>query len=156
MIHSLLIGLVTGLRSMSPLAIVCEAARRDLLPPNGAPAIIGTPLVAGGMGAMALGELAGDKWDKAPDRIVPLGLLARIITGGVAAAALAPPEQRGQAVALGVAGAVIGGYIGFDLRMRALRRYGQTPSGVVEDVIAIGSALAIVGDATRREGRHRR
>ena len=82
MIHPLLIGLVTGLRSMSPLAIVSEAARRDLLPPNGAPRIIGTPLVAGGMGALALGELAGDKWDKAPDRIVPAGLLARIITGG--------------------------------------------------------------------------
>ena len=40
MIHPLLIGLVTGLRSMSPLAIVSEAARRDLLPPNGAPRII--------------------------------------------------------------------------------------------------------------------
>lgn len=150
MIHSLLIGLVTGLRSMSPLAIVCEAARRDLLPRNGAPEIIGTPLVAGGMGALAVGELAGDKWDKAPDRIVPLGLLARIITSGVAASALAPPERRTAAVALGVAGAVVGGYVGFALRMRALRRYGQTPSGVVEDIIAIGSALAIVGDATRR------
>ena len=34
--------------------------------------------------------------------------------------------------------------------MRALRRYGQTPSGLVEDVIAIGGALLIVGDATRR------
>ena len=150
MIHPLLIGLVTGLRSMSPLAIVSEAARRDLLPPNGAPRIIGTPLVAGGTVALALGELAGDKWDKAPDRIVPAGLLARIIPGGVAAAALAPASRRREAVALGVAGAVIVGYLGFGARMRALRRYGQTPSGLVEDVIAIGGALLIVGDATRR------
>ena len=45
---------------------------------------------------------------------------------------------------------MIGGYLGFGARMRALRRYGQTPSGLVEDAIAIGGALLIVADATRR------
>ena len=42
----------------------------------------------------AAGELAGDKMEDAPDRIVPAGMLARVVTGAIVGMALAPREQR--------------------------------------------------------------
>ena len=43
---------------------------------------------------MGVGELLGDKMKSAPDRTVFLGLLARVMSAGIAGAALAPRGQR--------------------------------------------------------------
>src|SRR4051812_22789184 len=102
MIHSLLIGLVAGSRSITPFAAVSDAARRGELPvDNGAPSWLGDPLVAAGSKLLAGGELWGDKLHSAPDRIVLAGLLARLVTGGLAGAALAPRRQALAGAALG-------------------------------------------------------
>ena len=39
-------------------------------------------------------------------------------------------------------------YLTFNLRMRALRRYGQTPTGVIEDALTVGAAQAVLLRAT--------
>ncbi|MDO9249755.1 MAG: DUF4126 domain-containing protein, partial [Phenylobacterium sp.] len=91
MIASILIGLAAGSRAMTPLAAVSDAAHRGALPAgSGAPAWLGHPIVAAGSKLLAAGELWGDKMKSAPDRIVPAGILARLVTGGLAGAALAP------------------------------------------------------------------
>lgn len=150
MIRSLLIGLVAGMRSMTPLAAVTLAARGRRLPhPSGAPGLLHGRLALAGASTLAVGELLGDKMRSAPDRTVPPGLAARLVTGFLAAAALAHRRDRIAAGVLGAAGAVVSGYIGLAVRKQAIVRYGQTRSGLVEDAIALAATAMIVGTARR-------
>ncbi|MBB6572630.1 DUF4126 domain-containing protein [Xanthomonas arboricola] len=150
LIHSILMGAVAGMRSMTPLAAVTNAARTGKLPADsGAPPLLANPLASAGMLALAGGELAGDKMKTAPDRIVLPGMIARIATGVIVGAALAPRHQRGVAALLGASTAVAAAYLTFNLRMRAIDRYGQTSTGVVEDAITVGAATLIMRDAAK-------
>jgi uncharacterized membrane protein len=148
LIHSILMGAVAGMRSMTPLATVAHAAHSGRLPADsGAPSLLSNPLVSAGAMTLAAGELAGDKMKTAPDRIVVAGMAARIATGAIAGMALAPRRQRATGALLGAAAAVGFAYLSFDARMRALARYGQTATGVVEDALAVGSAALIARSA---------
>lgn len=145
MIRSILIGLVAGQRSMAPLAILAGAARRGTLPSNAFAAdLLASPHAAAGAVAMAAGELAGDKMVDAPDRVVAIGLVGRAITGGFAGAVLAPAERRAAGALLGAGAAVASSFLGFRARVAAMRRFGQTPTGFVEDAAMLGAASAIV------------
>ena len=151
MLPSLLIGALAGARSLTPLATVSDAARRGALPQDsGAPALLGHPLVAAGTATLAAGEIAGDKWSKAPDRIVPSGMAARLVTGAVAGMALAPRDKRVTAGLIGAAAAVGASYLTFAARMRAIRRYGQKPTGFVEDALVAGGSWWVVNRLSRR------
>ncbi|TNC45262.1 DUF4126 domain-containing protein [Rubellimicrobium rubrum] len=149
MLRSILMGLVAGQRAMTPLAALAAAARRGDLP-EGAPArdLLAHPVVALGAAALAAAEMAGDKLPSAPDRIILPGLVGRSVTAAFAGAVLAPPERRAAAAAFAATAAVGASYIGFRLRVRAMRRFGQTSTGLVEDAIVLGSGLAIA----RRRG----
>jgi uncharacterized membrane protein len=117
---------------------------------SGAPAVLGWTAAASGAVALALGELAGDKMRSAPYRTAVPGLAARLATGAIAGAALAPRERRISAGALGALAAVASSYLTLNLRMRALRRFGQTRSGLVEDALVAGATALIVGTAPAR------
>jgi len=147
MIRSVLLGAAAGMRAMTPLATVTAAARRRELPEsNGLPRLLDTPLAAAGAMALAVGELAGDKMPTAPDRIIPAGMVGRVATGAIAAAAVAPRRRRAVAAGLGAATAFAASYLTWGLRMRAMRRFGQTRTGFVEDAAALGLAtLAVRG-----------
>ncbi len=150
MLAAFLMGLVGGQRAMTPLAAVAFAAARGGRPEdNGAPRIIAHPFTVTVAMALAAAELAGDKMKTAPDRIVPVGLAARFIASAIAGAALAPARQRWPAATLGGSTAVVASYLGWRLRVAAMRRYGQTPTGLVEDVLVVTGAIAIV----RTQGR---
>lgn len=144
MLRSLLIGLSAGSRSMTPLAAVSEAAHGGHLADNNPSArLLGHPLVAAGTKALAAGELWGDKLKSAPDRIVPLGVAARVITAGLTGAALAPRKRMLLGGAIAASAAVAAAYVTFHFRMKALRRFGQTPSGLVEDALTVGAAQLV-------------
>lgn len=144
MLRSILIGLSAGSRSMTPLAAVSEAAHSGRLPSdNGAPSWLGSGWMAAGSKALAAGELWGDKLPSAPDRIVLAGILARLVTGGLAGAALAPRRQRVLGATLGAGAAVAAAYVTFHARMKAIKRFGQTPSGLVEDALTVGAARLV-------------
>jgi uncharacterized membrane protein len=148
MLASFLMGLVGGQRAMTPLATVAIAAARDELPAdNGAPKLLAHPVVAAGALALAVAEMAGDKQKTAPDRIVPIGLAARFITSAIAGAALSSHKQRWLGAAIGGATAVVASYPGWRVRMAALGRYGQTPTGFVEDAAVVAGAAAITRNA---------
>jgi uncharacterized membrane protein len=150
MLRSFLIGLTAGARSLTPLAAVSEADRRGALPrDNGAPGWLGHPAVALALKALAAGELWGDKLRAAPDRIVPAGIAARLVTGGLAGAALAPRRQAMAGAVIGAAAAIGAAYLTFALRMRAMRRFGQTATGLVEDALALGAAEWVVEGGRR-------
>jgi len=130
---------------MTPLATVAVAAARGELPrDNGAPRLLGHPLVATGAVALAVAEMAGDKQKSAPDRIVPIGLAARFITSAVAGAALAPRDERLLGAAIGGLTAVASSYFGWRARCAAMERWGQTSTGFVEDAAVLAGAAAIV------------
>lgn len=145
MIRSFLIGLPAGARAMTPLAAVTDAARRGALAADrGAPLWLGRPAVATVAKLLAAGEIYGDKLKSAPDRIVPAGLLARIVSGGIAGAAVAPRRHAVVGGLLGATAAVGAAYLTFYLRIPALRRYGQTPTGVIEDALTVAATQAVL------------
>jgi uncharacterized membrane protein len=144
MLRAILMGLVAGQRSMTPLAALADAARRDTLPHDNAEArLMKLPLIAAGGYAMGALEMAGDKMKTAPDRTVALGLLARSITGAFAGAALSPPRRQLTGAALGMGAAVASSYLGLAARKRAMAHNGQTETGLVEDAIMLSAAMAI-------------
>jgi uncharacterized membrane protein len=141
MIRSFLIGLAAGSRALTPLATVSNAARRGALPADhGGPSWLAHSATATGLQLLAAGELWGDKQRWAPDRIVAAGLLARIVSGGLAGATLAPRSRALAGAALGAAAAVGAAYATFELRKLAMRRFGQNATGVVEDALTVGAA----------------
>lgn len=148
MLRSLLIGLSAGSRALTPLATVSEAARSgQLSDANPAVRLLAHPLFSAGSKALAAGELWGDKLKSAPDRIVPAGIAARLLAGGLSGAALAPRKHLLLGATLGAGAAVAASYVTFDARMRALRRWGQTSTGLVEDALTVGAAQWVVRGA---------
>lgn len=142
MIRSLLMGLVAGARSMTPLAVVANAARYGGLPPGGdAPKFLANPLVSLGATALAAYELVGDKRRSAPDRIIWPAILARAATAAFAGAALVPRRQRYAAAALAGATAVIASYATFTARMQAMEKHSQLSTGLVEDALTVSAAI---------------
>lgn len=144
MLRSFLIGLVAGQRGMTPLAAVATATRRGRIPVAlPLQPLLENPIIAAGTATLAAAEMGGDKMKSAPDRIVPVGLATRAVTAAYAGAALAPGDRRllGGAVAVGTA--LASSWIGWRLRCAAMRRYGQTTTGFVEDALVFGSGMAI-------------
>ena len=145
MLRSVLIGLIAGQRAMTPLALVTHAARNGDLPadpPGGA--LLANPIVGAGAAMLAAAEMAGDKMKTAPNRTVALGLIARSLTSAFAGAALAPKGKRKVAALLAVATALASSHVGLALRLRSMRSFGQTPTGLVEDGLVLAAGRAIV------------
>lgn len=112
--------------------------------------LLDKPLFTAGALAMGAGELYGDKMKTAPDRTVFLGLLARVMSAGIAGAALAPKGRERTGAALAVGTAVPMAYLTLAGRKRAMAEIGQTPSGLIEDVLIVGAGLAVVAWAIGR------
>ena len=144
MLRSIGIGLVAGQRAMTPLAVLAAAARQGNLPDRSiASRLMANPLVAHGAVALAALEMAGEKMRTAPDRTAFLGLAARTINSAFAGAALAERERRIGGAVVAVATAITASFVGLALRKRAMRRFGQTASGFVEDAPVFGSGYAV-------------
>lgn len=144
MLTSFLIGLVAGQRGIAPLAAVATATMRGALQPSvPLQRLFLNPIVTGGVLALAAAELVGDKMKSAPDRIVPVGLAVRSVTSAYAGAALAPRNQQALGAAVAVGTALISSYIGWRIRCAAMEKYGQTPTGLVEDAVVMSGAMAI-------------
>ena len=141
LIRPFLIGCATGLRSMSPLAVVSAVRHGRGRTSGGSPALIDHAGVSTVLIGLALLESVGDKLPAAPDRTAKVGIGARMLTGGLSAAALAPRSQRFAAAVLGASGAVGAAFVGVHLRRRAMGRFGRVATGLVEDAAAVGSAL---------------
>jgi uncharacterized membrane protein len=144
MIRSLLIGLVAGMRSLTPVAAISWAAQRSPQSNNTHwPRLLSSPRVSKVAFALAAAELLGDKMPSAPDRIITPGILARIATGALAGMAVAPPKRQRMGAVLGAAAAVGAAYVSFGIRQRAIRSRGQISTGLIEDALAVGAALLL-------------
>jgi len=143
------LGVVAGLRSMTPLAVVAWAARlgRLELAPTPLP-WLGSAVAAWLLAAAALGELIADKLPFTPNRTAVGPFLGRLLGGALAGGALATGHGgslAGGAVA-GATGAIVGTFGGYRARTGLVRALG-TPDYVVallEDAVAVGGAILLV------------
>jgi len=149
LLPSALIGAVASARSMTPMAALAAAHVAGRKTP-GRLRLLTHPLFAAGALAMGVGELFGDKMKSAPDRTVFLGLLARVMSAGLAGAALAPKNREGAGGLVAVMVAVPLAYLTLAGRKRAMREIGQTKSGLIEDALVVAAGTAVVAGAVRR------
>jgi uncharacterized membrane protein len=151
-IHSLLssalIGAVASARSMTPMAAIAAARLAGRRPP-GQLVLLDRPLIKYGALAKGVGELFGDKMKTAPDRTVFLGLLARVMSAGIAGAALAPKGRESAGATIAVATAVPLAYLTLAGRKRAMAHIGQTRSGLIEDALIVAAGAAVVALSMR-------
>lgn len=148
-----LLGGLTGLRTMTPMAVLCWFAYFGHLEVHRSWAFWTTRLVTAVIfTVLAAGELIGDKLPKTPSRTAPFPLLSRMAFGGlvgaIAAAGLHGSEIEG--VVLGVISAVAGAFFGFHLRHHLVKDRGfpDLPVALVEDVLAIGLSVIAMGIVT--------
>ncbi|WP_336944381.1 DUF4126 domain-containing protein [Sphingomonas panni] len=153
MLRSFVIGLVAGQRGITPLTVIATATRREEVPVElPLQKLMLNPVIAAGAAAFAAAEMAGDKMKTAPDRTMFVGLAVRSITAAYAGAALAPRDRRVLGAAIAVAAALASSYVGLAARKSAMRRFGQTGTGFVEDAIVFGSGLVIANPSLIARG----
>ena len=133
---------------MTPMATLATARLAGRRTP-GKLILLDHPLFKFGALAMGLGELFGDKMKSAPDRTVFLGLLARVMSAGIAGAALAPRGRERAGAAVAVIIAVPLAYLTLAGRRRAISRLGQTSSGLIEDALVAAAGAAVVALSVR-------
>lgn len=148
LLPSALIGVVASARSMTPMAALTAARLKGRRTP-GRLVLLDHPLFRFGALFMGAGELAGDKMKSAPDRTVFLGLLARVLSAGIAGAALAPKGRERLGAGVAVAVAVPMAHLSLAGRRRAMRRMGQTRSGLIEDALIVAAGAAVVAWSVR-------
>ncbi len=146
-LFAFLIGILAGLRSMTPPAVVSWAARLGWLHLENTwlsfLAFSATPYI---LTVLAVGELIADKLPKAPSRKAPLGFVARIVSGAVCGAAIcATTGSWIVGLVAGALGAIAGTLGGYEFRARLVRAIGgkDLPIALLEDAIAIAGSFLI-------------
>jgi len=149
LLHTFLIGLICGLRSMTAPAVVSWAAHLGWIDLSQTPlAFLGyawTPYI---VSLFAIGELIADKLPNTPSRKAPVGFIARLVLGTLSGYALASGIGQSGIVgaAMGLIGAVAGTLGGYEARTRLVRAL-NVPDlwiALLEDAVAIGVGLFVV------------
>lgn len=140
-----LLGFATGLRTFTPLAVICWATRLGYLTTEGTWASwTGNFAITLAITALAAGELIGDKLPKTPNRTDSMPLLARMTLGGLGGAICATAMQGPglEGVLLGIVGALVGAFSGFMLRREIVQqlRCKDWPVALAEDIFTIAAA----------------
>ena len=143
-VFALLIGVVAGLRSATPLAAVSWAGYLGWIDFSATQvSFVGHIITALVLTLLAIVELVGDKLPTTPSRKLPMQFGARIVAGAIAGALL--PGNWIIGLILGAVGAAIGTYFGADIRARLAKAFGRDlPAALTEDVVAIVGAILIV------------
>ncbi len=141
-----LLGVSTGLRSFTPLAVTAWFARLGKLPVTGTWAYwIRHPAAVGLFTAAALGEYIADKLPSTPNRTAPLPLIGRLVLGGlvgaIVAAAFRRPAVNG--IVMGAIGALAGTYGGFYTRQALTHgaALADLPVAITGDSAAVALAV---------------
>jgi uncharacterized membrane protein len=144
-----LIGVVAGLRSLTAPAVVAWGAHRNWMPLRHTPLsfMASTPAMVIFI-FLAIGELVADQLPSTPSRTAPPGLITRIVTGGLCGACLAAAGTQSLilGVLLGIVGALVGAFGGFQARNGLVKAL-KVPDlviAILEDLVAVGGAFFIV------------
>jgi uncharacterized membrane protein len=144
-----LIGVLVGLRSLTPPAIATWGAHLNWLHLQSTPlSFMGSTAAVTIFTLLAVAELVADKLPSAPSRLKPPGMIARILMGGLSGATIAASSAQSLTLgaALGIAGGIAGAYAGHALRVGLVKAL-KVPDfaiALLGDATAIGGALLIV------------
>jgi uncharacterized membrane protein len=145
---ALLIGVLTGLRSFTPMAATAWYAHLGWMKLQGPVAWVGSTAAVVIFTALAIWELVWDKLPKTTSRTAPPGLIARIVLGGLAGASVAMAWGGAAAAGAGIGavGGIAGAFGGREARVRLVKAL-HSPDyavAVVEDLIAICGSLWVL------------
>lgn len=141
---ALLIGVITGLRTMvGPAAVSWAASLGILQVQNTALAFMGATIAPYIFTVLAIGELIGDMLPRTPSRTVPMQFGARVVSGAWCGATVgAAGGMLATGLVLGTVGAAIGTVGGAAIRSRIAIAFGRDlPAALLEDAVAIGGAF---------------
>jgi uncharacterized membrane protein len=144
---TLLMGVVAGLRAMTPLAAASWAAHLGWVSVAGTPlAFMGNSWTPWVFTVLAVAELITDQLPQTPSRKVPVQFGARLVSGALAGATLAiGVGALIPGIVLGIVGAVAGTYGGAAARGKLAARFGKDlPAALIEDAVAVLGALALI------------
>jgi uncharacterized membrane protein len=146
LLFAFLIGLFAGLRSLTPPALVAWAVHLGWIRLARPLALVGSLPAVIILSVLALTEIVMDKLPNTPNRTAPLGLIARIVTGGFAGACVSLGGGQSALIGagLGVIGAIVGCFGGYHVRARLAKSLPDFYVALVEDLVAIAGSLFIV------------
>ncbi|MDB5540493.1 MAG: putative rane protein [Devosia sp.] len=143
----LVVGVVAGLRALTPFAAISIGAWLGWIDLGGTWAgFLATPLAAIILVILAILELVGDQLPTARSRKEPVSFVGRTISGALSGVLLGLPTGNWIAgLILGAIGAVIGTLGGFEARRRLAQQFGRDrPAAFIEDAVAIILAFGAV------------
>lgn len=148
-----LLGGLTGLRTMTPMAILCWFSYAGHLAIHRSWPFWTAKLVTAVIfTVLAAGELIGDKLPSCPDRTSPGALGARVIFGGLVGAICATGLHGSalEGILLGSLSAIAGTFLGFHIRKHLVQVNGfkDLYVALVEDALAIGLSIIAMGIVT--------
>ncbi|MGI4853781.1 MAG: DUF4126 family protein [Janthinobacterium lividum] len=150
----LLLGACTGLRTMTPIAVLCWFAYRNALHLVGWRSFTANIVAVIIFTLMALGEYIGDKLPSTPSRTSPIGLIGRSMFGAFVALLLAQPLLLNPvtAILVGILGALIGTYGGWFVRVRSVAalKVPDWPIAVLEDCLTITFSILLLNAVVTR------
>src|SRR5215204_7185634 len=148
LLFAFLIGLFAGLRALTPPTAVAWAVHLGWLKLARPQSLIGSLPAVIILSLFAVTEFIVDKLPNTPNRTAPLGLVARIVTGGFTGACVSVGGGRSAFVGagLGLIGGIVGCFAGYQARARVVRFLRQPDFNIalLEDLVAIGGSLFIV------------
>src|SRR6185437_15539127 len=137
LLFAFLIGLFAGLRSLTPPAAVAWAVHLGWLRLARPLSLIGSLPAVILLSLLAVGEVIFDKLPNTPNRTAPLGLIGRIVTGGLTGACVSVGGGRSAYIGagMGVIGGIAGCFGGYQARTRLVKALRQPDFNValVED-----------------------
>jgi uncharacterized membrane protein len=145
MYFTVLLGISNGMRTMTPMAVVCWAAYAGWLPVEHTWAFWTAKLITPVVFTLAaLGEYVGDTLPQTPSRTTLPQAAARlffgVLVGLIVATALGQPKAGG--VIFGAVGALIGTFGGVRWRAWGARVCGRDlPAALIESACAVLLAL---------------
>jgi uncharacterized membrane protein len=144
----LLIGFFGGLRSLTAPAATAWAVYLGWLKLEGPLALVGSVPSVAILTVLAIMELVADKLPRTPRRTAPLGLIARIVTGGLTGACVAAGGAQGVflGVLLGAIGGVAGCFLGYRARTGSVKALATRDICValLEDLVAIIGSVGVL------------
>lgn len=122
--RTIMLGFITGLRSMAGITPVIEQMSNQPAPVDGdLPALLHNPHAATLFRLLQLGEMAADKLPFIPARTALMPLLGRAAFGGLVGYISYREDRIGGAI-IGAGMAVIGSAFGYTLRKRIVQQTG--------------------------------
>jgi uncharacterized membrane protein len=148
LLFAFLIGLFTGLRSLTGPAVTAWAVYFGWLQLERPLSYIGSLPSVAILTLLAVLELVADKLPQTPNRTSLVGLSARILMGGLVGACVAAGGVQGalSGALLGAVGGFAGAFAGYWARTGIVRSFAirDLYVALLEDLIAIIGSLAVL------------